>query len=51
MRSKFKTISGLVAIALLILGVVVAASYPVSSKEDSTRKDPPNGLAAPHVGL
>jgi hypothetical protein len=50
MRSRFKTISGIVVISLFILGVVVAASYPVSSK-DRPKDDPGSGLAAVHIGL
>jgi hypothetical protein len=49
MRSRIKLISGIVAAALFVLGLVVVASHPVNSKDNAY--DPGNGLSAIHVGL
>jgi hypothetical protein len=51
MISRFQWISGLVALGLFALGVMVALSYPVSSKDKTNAADPPPGLTSVRIGL
>jgi hypothetical protein len=51
MISKFQIISGLVAVGLFAIGVLVALSYPVNSKDKTNATDPPPGLTSVRIGL
>jgi hypothetical protein len=52
MSSKFQHVSGLIAVGLFAIGVLVALSYPVNSKDKTDKAaDPGSGLTSVRIGL